>query len=129
MARDAADEKKASNFAQSASPGPPPAPALALALVMAPVVVRRRWWCAAAGAGAGCGGDDVTQPEMDTGMGVEGWSKSEKNNARMLCSAPGPPLSACRGITKPWASEPSRGPAGGAVARSPPSVQRIGTGD
>jgi hypothetical protein len=45
----------------------------------------------------GVGDDDVMQPEMDTGMGV-GWSKSEKNNARMVCSAPGPPpLAASRG--------------------------------
>jgi len=49
----------------------------------------------------GVGDDDVMQPEMDTGMGV-GWSKSEKNNARMVCSAPGPPpLAASRGLEYP----------------------------
>jgi hypothetical protein len=63
----------------------------------------------------GVGDDDVMQPEMDTGMGV-GWSKSEKNNARMVCSAPGPPpLAASRGLEYP--GRPNLlGGRGGAIA-------------
>lgn len=84
--RDAADEEQASNGAQSASPGPPPA----LALAMAPVVVRRRcrwWWWYWVWAG-----DDVMQPEMDTGMGGGANPKRIMRGWCALLPVPGPSL-------------------------------------